>query len=274
MKKVIGFNLGQRGDLCMNTVAVNQLKEQIQDIHFTLGIAKKYADTAPLFFNHPLIDSIHIYEGYDDWPTQTDKKFLINQKFNFIFNGLPKHTSDDWWKYFHQAEEVCLMNGLNRPTSTKCSLIKWFDENKKLKNCIAFAPFAGFYNKNNNKKTLSFNKAQSIIDQITALGYKVLQLGGDDEPKLENSIKIETDYFSSIKNMLSCKCLIHTDTGCGWFASAYEFPSIGLYSNEYYSKEFVKNIQPTNKNAVYLDDIYCNNIDNEKIIQILKDNFL
>jgi len=74
--------------------------------------------------------------------------------------------------------------------------------------------------------------------------------------------------------MLSCKALIHTDTGCGWIASAYGFPCVGLYSNQYYGKEFVKNIQPTNENSIYLDDICCNSIDNIKVIQALKNIFL
>jgi ADP-heptose:LPS heptosyltransferase len=274
MKKAIGFNLGQRGDLCMNSVVARQLKEQLQDVHLILGIEKKYADTAPLFFNHPHIDSIHIYEGYDDWPTQEDKKYLINQKFDLIFHGLPNHTRDDWWKFFHQTEEVCLMNGLNKPKSTKCFLTKWFDTEKGFKNFIAFAPFAGFYNKKNNEKTLSFEKAQTIVNDIISLGYNVLQLGGPDEPQLKGAVKINVDYFSNIKNMLSCKALIHTDTGCGWIASAYGFPCVGLYSNQYYGKEFVKNIQPTNENSIYLDDICCNSIDNIKVIQALKNIFL
>jgi hypothetical protein len=270
MKKFIGFNLGQRGDLCMNTVAIRQLKEQVENVHFTLGVSKKYADMMPLFFNHPCIDSLYIYEGYDEWPTQKDKKFLIEKKFDLVFHGLPKHTSDDWWKYFHQTEEVCLMNGLKKPKKLNCFLNQWFDLNKKFENYIAFAPFAGFYNKNNKKK-LSIEKAEAIVSDINSLGYKVLHIGGDDEPEINNTVKLNTDYFSSIKNMISCKALIHTDTGCGWIASAYEFPCIGLYSNEYYSKEFIKNIQPINKNALYLDDIECNYIDNELIINKLKE---
>ena len=261
--KAIGFNLGQRGDICMNTVVARQFKIQFPNYHLTLGIGHQYDDMAQLFNYHHSIDSVHIYETYDEWPSQKDLSYLNGEEFDIVFHGLPKHTSEKWWQQYHQTEEACLMNGLKKPINKKCNLNKYF-ETGNLKKYIAFAPFAGFYNKNNTK-TLTLENAEKIVDLASKLGYTVIQLGGNDEPKLKNSIFLNSDYFNSVKLMLSCEFLIHTDTGIGWIASSYNFPCIGLYSNCYYSGLYVKNIQPINDNAIYIDNYNVNDINLEEI---------
>jgi len=261
--KAIGFNIGQRGDICMNTVVARQFKIQFPNSHLTLGIGPQYADMIQLFNQHQSIDDTHVYKSYDRWPSQEDIFYLKNKKFDIVFPGLPQHTSDRWWQQYHQTEEACLMNGLEKPINKECNLNKYF-ETGYIKKYIAFAPFAGFYNKNNTK-TLTLENAQRIVDLVLKLGYAVIQLGGIDEPKLQNTVFLNSDYFNSVRLMLSCEFLIHTDTGIGWIASAYKFPCIGLYSNYYYSKSYVKNIQPINNNAIYIDNFNVNDIDLEEI---------
>ena len=76
MIKAIGWNLGQIGDIIMNTVVSRGFKEQYPDSHLTLGIYKEYSDMKDLFINHPFIDDVHIYDSYNNWPNDNDKKFL------------------------------------------------------------------------------------------------------------------------------------------------------------------------------------------------------
>jgi ADP-heptose:LPS heptosyltransferase len=273
MKAAIGFNLGQRGDLVINTVASRSFKQMFPKTLLVLGIGPQYADMIPLFKNHPYFDAIHVYNSYDNWCDLTDQQYLSRTHYDLVFNGMPRHTSDKWFEQYHQCEEVCAMHNLEIPEDYSCELVKWFDNDDRIdtKKTIAFAPFAGFYNKGNDKK-LSIEKAQQIVDICCDLDYDVLQLGGSDEPRLNHVLTIYSDYFGSVKSMLSCKSLIHTDTGLGWVASAYKFPCLGLYSNAYYGDK-IKNIQPINPNAVYLDSDNVNNISldiiKEKLLSII-----
>ncbi len=94
--------------------------------------------------------------------------------------------------------------------------------------------------------------AQWIVDMIRDKGHWVLQIGSPDEPKLDNCSKLDTDYFSSVRNVLGCKGMIMGDSGLNWLLSGYDFPVLGLYSQRYFG-EFLRNIQPLNPNGIYLD---------------------
>lgn len=269
--KAIGFNLGQRGDLAINTCAARVYKELFPNSKLIMGVHSNYSDMLPLFENHDYFDGFHIYESYNDWPNKTDSDYLKSENYDIVFNGMPKNTSFSWFTYAHQTQEVCLMHGLRPPNNLQCSLNQWFPSIKHQKT-IAFAPFGGWYNKNNTKK-LSFEFAQIIVNEILKFGYQILQIGGSDEPKLENAIKLDCCYFDTIKHVLGCDCLIHSDTGIGWVISAYSFPQLGLYSNDYYVRNgvnYIRSIQPVNPNSIYLDENNVNQIKIEKILENLK----
>lgn len=263
-KTAIGFNLGQRGDLILNTCPLRAFKEIYPDSVFTFAFGPQYADMVPLFLNQRNIENIHIFNSYDGWPNQIDKNYLINSKYDIIFNCMPQHTSNDWWKYYHQAQETILMHGIPDNKNYKCSLDRYFDVDRKTR-CVGFAPFAGFYDKKNNKR-LSQYKAQKVADIFRDHGYKVVHLGGPDEPHLLHTIKLDLSYFESVKYMLGLDALISTDTGMRWVSSAYDFPTVGLDSNQYYGDR-IQAIQPINPNAVYLDAFNCNEIDEEMIFE-------
>lgn len=271
--KAIGFNMQQRGDLIMNTVAAQSLIELYPYCHLTFGIAKPYEDMLPLFLNHPYIHDIHVWDS-DDGLNKNDLDYINFIKYDKVFDPMPKHTYDLWFLnnlVKSQADEVCLMHKLPILKKPQCFLNKWF-ECPDLKKYIAFFPFAGFYNKNNTKR-LSEIKAQSIVNDLTKLGYSVIQLGGSNEPKLENVIKLNTSYFESVKILLGCKFALGTDSGFAWLCSAYNFPLIGLYSSAYYKYEninYISKIQPINLNAIYLDEENVNDIPNETIMNKVK----
>ncbi len=268
--KIIHFNQGQAGDLCINTVAARQYKECNPEDTIIMSVNKKYIDLLPLFYNHPHIDGFHVWDGYDIATTKDTEWLARNGKNIVLKTPMPQHTQNEWWKYYHQGHECCLMNGVNilHSQDFSCYLEKWFNV-PKYNNTIAFAPFAGWYNQNNDKK-LTQQKAQEIVNLLTKEGYSIIQIGGHNEPILANAIKYNTSYFDSMKNILGCELLITTDTWCSWYSSAYKFPTLGLYSNSYYTVSFIKNIQPINPNAIYLDANNVNNIPNELIIDKIK----
>lgn len=261
--KAIGFNLGQRGDLIMNTVVARAFKDAYPDSQLILGVGPQYADMIDLFKHHPYIDGVHVYEGYDNWPTIKDITYLNDSKYDLVFNGMARHAFNNWYQMFHQCEEACLMHFLKPPQDISCILTDHFQLSRQNKR-VAFAPFAGYYNVNNNKK-LSIENAQRIVDFLHQRGYTVVQLGGHDEPALENTIFEHRSYVDSVKEILKSHFYIGTDTGLTWVASAYKHPSIVFYSNEQYGKK-VTSIQPKNIHGRYYDGVNLNELNFESIL--------
>ncbi len=267
--KAIGFNTAQRGDIILNTVAARSLKQIYPTAHFTLAIAPEYADMRDLFVHHPYIDEFHVYRSHDG-TDQIDQQFRREQGlYDVVFNGTPAHTIDRWWMIRHQAEEVCLMNGLPIPSDIQCVLSMPNDvpDNKTF---IGLQPFGGWQDWP-NKKSFSLARANEVVAAIKALGFNVLQFGGEAEPTLEGATKFTGSYFDSMRHMLGCEALVTTDSGRCWAASAYSFPTLGLYSNSYYGPEYVRNIQPINPNARYLDADLVVNLPIDQIITTLKE---
>lgn len=263
MKKAIGFNLGLRGDLIMSTVAARSFKEQHPDCKLVLGVGPQFADMIPLFYQHPYFDNFHVYESYDGWPNKQDIEYLKEAKYNFVFNGKEDHK-DQWFNYRHQYAEAANMHGLPIPSDINPILTKYFDT-PKLDKIIAFAPFAGYIHNSKNDKMLSQYKAEIIVKFIQQLGYKVLFLGGPNEPKISADFASDSNYFKAVHEMLGCKFLLHTDTGIGHAAGAYNFPRLGLYGYRYYGVEKVDNIIPLNKNSINLHESNVNDIPDELI---------
>ncbi len=271
MNRYCGFQLGLRGDLCMATVAARILKRHDPSSHLTFMLGHDYADMAGLFLNNPWIDQLHIAHSPKDAYDREDLKWIAEQQFNVVFNPMAQHPDGDgWWIHRNQGLEAAHMHGL--PTageSPKIQLTKWFKETDGLRDYVALMPFAGFYAPQNDKR-LSVAKAQEIVDALRANGHKVLQIGGPGEPRLENAEWRDTDFFGSVRNVLGCKAFIGTDSGIMWALSAYDMPTIGLYGHRYYGRQFVKNIQPENPRARYLDDVTAEQIPLDNVLNSLK----
>jgi hypothetical protein len=275
VKMLLGHH-GLRGDLAINLPAIEYLHIKY-GCTIDMPIHKQFAEMAPLFLNHPSLNSIIITDEYEKFPNEIDQKILMERGYTHITNPMKRHKQDDWWNYMHQTSAVLFdySDGIETlsPEQQQINLVKWFPitENKKM---IAFAPFAGFVYNKANDKMLTIEKAQAIVNYIISKGFEVLQLGASNEPSLVNArLNINPSYFQSVQDMLGCRALIHTDTGMGWICSGYKHRQLGLYGHRYYGKANVKNIQPINPNGTYLDADLVNNIPNEEIFAAI-DNLL
>ena len=189
---------------------------------------------------------------------------------------MPKHK-DNWISHRHQSTESAYMNDVidedeanNLSEGILCHLEQWFDVNNDFKDYVAISPYGGAYRGLNNEKCLSLNKSQEIIKLLKNHGHdKILQIGEKNHPTLEGVIKLNTNFLDSIKNMLACKMLITVDTSIAWISSAYKFPTLGLYSNQFYADR-ISVIQPINPNAIYLSEDNVNNISLDNIQQAIK----
>ena len=252
----------------MSTVAARSFKEQHPDHHLTLGVGPQFKDMLPLFHDHPYFDAVHAYSTYDGWPGPKDTEYLKAMKFDLMFDGTAQHRDNEWWKERHQYAEACHMMGLPVPADINPILTRWFGrepaQNRKM---VAFAPFGG--NGNLNDKMLSVVQAQTIVDWLVDKGYMVLHLGAANEPQLEGAQWLNTCYFDSVRNMLSCRALIHCDTGLGHVAGAYNHLSLGLYGCRYFGKEWAHQIMPRHRNFVSVTADVVSNLDLDKVCETL-----
>ena len=273
--KILYGHPGLIGDLFLNLPSIKYLNKTF-GYDIDMPVHKKYLDVIPLLYNLDYLNSTIVLDGYDNFPSEKDIKLLKGKIYDKVFNPMQQHL-DYWFDKRHQASTVLFdyFGGKMQLSLDQCQieLNQWFDiptnlpgnlNNFLFKDCISFAPYAGFYNPKNDKK-LSEKRAQRICDFIGVKEFNCLQIGGPDEPKLNGAIKLNTTFFESIKNILGCKFFIHTDTGSGWAISGYKFPQLGLYSSDRYTKEHIKHIQPVNPNGVYLDGPNVNDIPDEVI---------
>lgn len=281
-KRILMGHNALRGDLCINLPAIQWLHRHDPDWIVDMPIHRPLADMAPLFFNLPYLNSTIITEAHDGFPSSRDLDLLRHRAYDLVGNPMQPHADDRWHQRIHQTA-VVLEDYFQQPLprdEQQIELVRWFDPITTSTHfyskgkMLAFAPFAGYASNKTNDKMVSVARAQEIVNYVLSKGYGIVQLGGSDEPRLNGATQLEgVDYFYSVRVMLGCKALIHTDTGMGWVASGYKHPQLGLYGHRYYGVDHVDNIQPRNPNAMFLDAPTVADIPLDKITQAI-DNLL
>ena len=290
MIKIWGTAFSLIGDLIMSLPQLNYYKSKYKDIYVNFVIHKKISYCAPLFFNHPLIDKIHIS---GEWSTFNEKDYLIASKCDVIsaeLDHLNKKVLDrvhsdreDWYNVRSCIQENALMSGisdLDAEIDEKQqipSLTKWFDvgfeaEQKKaaytyekvqsidlnytLSNSIAIWPFAGYgRSKNRNPNEEWWIK---LIKKFTDNKINVYHFGYFKEPNLSENKNLyhkltDLDFFTQIKISLGAKASLGTDSGSMWVLSAYAHPTITLITNwSINHKDNFTAFLPVNKNGDYI----------------------
>lgn len=250
--RAIGFLGGQFGDAIMCQVAAQRFKELAPNSHLTFAVAEKYKSVLPFLYKNKSIDATHIWEGYDSaWPTQNDLKFIQDNNTHITYNAMAKHVDEDWYLKRHQTEEICAMFNLGTPSSTQINLERYFPVQNMQNNTVAICPFAVT---RGSEKSLTPERVLEIESAIKKNGFNAVQVCAPNDPKIcEHSIS--TDIFSAIQEILSYKMVICVDTSIAWILSGYRHPVIGLYNSSYYfGAPSCKNWQPTNDNAIYLEN--------------------
>jgi len=254
-KKVyFGIN-GQFGDIIMQEPGLREFIEQNPDTKIILGCSKKYAQVLPLFYNyHENIIDYKFWDGYDDWPTEEDARYIKEQNFDAMYpSKMPTHAQRDWPKYRHIVEETALMLGVEAKTR-KISLNMPEGVVREPKT-VALHLFSSKWP--GGARSITIGKQNEIVKYLTSKGYKVYQLSGPDQPRIRNTTFVRGTYFESCKKMLGTDFLITCDSGMSWVASAYEHPTICLMSIAYHPADntfgTTESWQAVNDNAVYLE---------------------
>lgn len=266
--KILGMMHGQIGDQFIALPLIDHIKRIYNCSHYVCNINKKYSCAIGALTLSPLINDFFISDEYENFPSKKDQVNLDKYGFDKIFDPMPRHKNPSGWHTErHQTSEVFDMYGFPYGNIDGYQIkldIHKMGRLHDLKNTVTIAPFAGFYNPENDKK-LTINKAIEITKVIKSFGLEVIQIGGADEPHIDGCHQASCSYLNSLKLIVSSKFFIHTDTGIGWAASGFKHPCLGLYSDAYYSKQYIKNIQPINPNAIYLSENNVNEIELDDI---------
>lgn len=256
--KIIGFNGGQIGDLAINMVALRAIKEKYPDCHFTFAISKKYESVAPVFYKHKWIQDIRIWEGYDNWPTENDKKYIDENDFDLFFSPIPRNLDENWYLRRHHTEQNCLNHNIEPPSNLQIEFNRWFDLDEKYKDCVAIAPFTSA----GAPRDVPEETACKIIEHLHKKGVKTIQLGHPSQKQLPTFYPmVGRSVFEDVKIGLSCIFVITADTGINYLLSGYEKSVLGLYSTICYPLPVpLRNRTPVNKNSIYLEGVTVNDI--------------
>jgi ADP-heptose:LPS heptosyltransferase len=261
--KAIGFNQGQIGDLVMNLITCKAFKTKYPDSHLVFGINKKYESCAPIFYNHPLIDDVKIWENYHHWPSQSDQEYINNNNFDIVFNAMPSHKNELWYLYEHHTQALCKMHDLEPPQDLQIELTSWFDIDKQYENYVAFTT----YSSGGAVRDVPIEVSNKIIEYLHSIGLNTIQLGLPSHEKLNTTTPAPGgSIFDDVKIAKSCKFVVTADTGMNWIMSGYKAKVLGLYaSNSYPLNAPLKNRAPVNPNAIYLQADNIINISFDKI---------
>lgn len=263
---------GQLGDLVGNTVFCRALKELHPDCEITFAIGNKYKRAAFLFEQNKLIDKIHIWGSYDEWPIKSDIDFMQEQKFNQVFNPRQRHSRLDWYNYYSYCQEWTLMHNVPTASDLRPYLNPWYHTINKQK-IVTLSAFPG--TDKAFDKSLKLEDWAAICKYIRSKGYTPIELGGKFAKDIENCERPDLELMDSCKLLLDSSLHLSVDCGMGWIAAGYQKNLIGFYTNSQPDMVHPWSHLPANDNANYLiyKDIK-NNVNLEKIYSLIDKKLL
>tara|TARA_R110000851_G_C13095894_1_gene567435 strand:- start:3809 stop:4693 length:885 start_codon:yes stop_codon:yes gene_type:complete len=265
-KKVCFGIRGQYGDILMQEPALRKFIKDNPDTKIVLAASKKFEQVLPLFENyHENIIDFKIFDGYGDWPTIGDKKYINTQDFDAMFPpDIPLHKDPNWAKHRHIVYETALMMGVEAD-STDIQL-KIPSEVVKESKSVALHLFSSKWP--GGTRSINIEKQTKIVAHLMNLGYKVYQLSSPNQPHIENTIFEHGTYYEACLRMLSTDLLISCDSGMAWVSSAYNHPTIALFSTAYNPNiGTTENWHPTNPNGSYFEAQTANEIPTSDILK-------
>jgi len=254
--KVLGVRQSLIGDCIMSLPVLQFVEKRRPNSYKYWHVAKKCSQSAPLFYNHPLIDKIVITDCEEGFGP---KDIELAKQCDFVFNTTPQHPFGECWHdHRNMLQETWVMAGIDlkefealTEEEKTPSLTKWFNTNRE-SNTIAVHCFAG-YGRDNHR---SPNKEwwAELIESLTKQGFKVIRLGHPKEPELTKCNDLRhLSFLEQIQIALGCDMYIGTDSGFSLVMGAYSHPQITLLTN--WNVNHFQNptcLQPINKNNISL----------------------
>lgn len=288
--KIWGVRCSLIGDTIMSLPVLNHLEKAFPNSYKYFCVQNKCAQSAPIYFNHPLIDKIHI--TYESFPGEKEKPLI--SECDFVINTSPAvYESGTWFNKRGQVEECFLMAGFLQEEFDELSekekkpyLNKWFDVDKKNKT-LGIWPFAGYGKQMYRAPSEKWWK--NLISKLIKSGWKIAHFGWMEEPPLSDSSSYtffgKESFFEQIKICSGCEISICTDTGSAWVFGAYGLPQITLLTNHFtqdddygtFTGKHTENFlafAPINYNDLNINlfaEDGCDNIKHEDVLKTIKE---
>ena len=276
--KVLGVRQSLIGDCIMSLPVLQFVEKRRPNSYKYWHVAKKCSQSAPLFYNHPLIDKIVITDCEEGFGP---KDIELAKQCDFVFNTTPQHPFGECWHdHRNMLQETWVMAGIDlkefealTEEEKTPSLTKWFNTNRE-SNTIAVHCFAGYGR--DNHRSPSKEWWAELIESLTKQGFKVIRLGHPKEPELTKCNDLRhLSFLEQIQIALGCDMYIGTDSGFSLVMGAYSHPQITLLTN--WNVNHFQNptcLQPINKNNISLFNEFikggCSGISKDKVLENIK----
>ncbi len=276
--RIWGMSYGLIGDLVAGLPMLAYYEKKYPESYKYWVIERKCAFTAPVFFNHPLIDRIKITDGWSEFG-EIDRAEMDKCDILVPYGpGQVHHSSPDWWNNYSMVEENAIMHGIHdmpevlTEEEMKPKLYKWFDVGiqnpdahtytrthasytKCFEKSVALWPFA--QGETGLGRSPSIEWYQELIKKLHDKGYKVYHYGRAKEPRISemsNYKKLTNlNYFDQVKACLASDVTIGPNTGAMWVIAAYSHPTIQLNTNFFHNhNENVLCLAPIGDEAINL----------------------
>jgi len=296
--KIWGMGYGLIGDLIMSLPLLTYYERKYPGSYKYWVIEKKCSQSAPLYFNHPLIDQIRITEEWSAFGEE-DRKLRSQCQLSTRYEDW-KHDEIDWYNYRSCVEETARVAGVYDLKEVLTEeemypkLYQWFDtgfhdssintyskERKQLKdqfiNTVAIWPFATAGGDMGRSPSVKW--WQNVCSGLFSLGFEVFHFGRSNEPdivSLKNHSQYKRfthlPYFEQVKLALATTLSIGTDSGSMWVMGAYSHPAIHLMTN--WMLKHTQNVlalAPINRNCFNLfAEKKTDNVKSEDVLNIAK----
>jgi len=276
--KVLGVRQSLIGDCIMSLPVLQFVEKRRPNSYKYWHVAKKCSQSAPLFYNHPLIDKIVITDCEEGFGP---KDIELAKQCDFVFNTTPQHPFGECWHdHRNMLQETWVMAGIDlkefealTEEEKTPSLTKWFNTNRE-SNTITVHCFAGYGR--DNHRSPSKEWWAELIELLTKQGFKVIRLGHPKEPELTKCNDLRhLSFLEQIQIALGCDMYIGTDSGFSLVMGAYSHPQITLLTN--WNVNHFQNptcLQPINKNNISLFNEFikggCSGISKDKVLENIK----
>jgi ADP-heptose:LPS heptosyltransferase len=276
--KIFGTRMSLIGDIIMSLPVLQKLCEIVDKPYVYFSIAQKCKQSAPLFYNHPLIQEIKISDQFEDLG---ENDFKIIKECDIVLPVRPNPPDQfDWYNYRSLIEETTRMAGFSQSFTADTVPILYV--NKEIphikQKTIAIWPFAGYGKGSSRSPNIEWWK--NTCDALTRKGFNILHCGVNNEPDIFTG-----DQYSRITNLefadqiyysLGCCGAIGTDSGSMWVIAAYhQIPQINLITNwlPNHNKNLLS-LAPVGKKVrnLYADN-GCSNININDVVNSVYENF-
>lgn len=280
--KIIGLRPSRIGDIVTSLPILNLLEKLYPGSYKTVSIAKKCSASVPLFYNHPLIDRLHLNEILEK-PNREDYDFFNSH--DYIIRPDLRHPEDYWYNNYHMVFENARMMGLEKEWELLNNeeriprLYPWFST-KKEKRTIVIWPVAnsGVDLQRGPSKKWWEDFVESVFQQTN---FKVFQAGHPndfiisiDSKFNDRFIRITNlEFIEQIKISLSTEICINLDSGSGLIMAAYRMKQITLLTNWFIGhKSNFMALEPLNlNNFTFFKEHSCENINKNDVLSKMKE---